>query len=256
MYPSRKRIYEVTIQGKDSDESGVDEPDVCEHFFIEHSTWMQKQMSSPRITKLLAALMLVFGCVVDVPAQLFGSRMLGGGLKESTKTGPSSSFLLPAISDFPNSRIAGGAAEFVGRGRTDRKTFVGQSQGTVTGTVAPAAQEVRRRRRRNANTTALQSTQSSKNNLYAARLSIDFHYKTPSPADQLKRFNELLAGFQSVNGQDRITINLEGRTVTLRGWVVTENDRRLVEVLVGLQPGVSRVVNEIHVEGGSDADSN
>jgi len=220
------------------------------------SNWMQRQMSSPRITTLLATLMLAFGCVADVPAQLFGSRELGGGLKESTRTSPSSSFPLPARSDFPISRIAGGAAEFVGRGGTGRQTFVGQSQGTVTGTVAPAAQEVRRRRRRNANTTALQSTRPSKNNLYAARLSVDFSYDNPSPADQLKQFKEVLADFQSVKGQDRITINLEGRTVTLGGWVATENDRRLVEVLVGLEPGASRVVNEIRVEGDSDADSN
>jgi osmotically-inducible protein OsmY len=47
--------------------------------------------------------------------------------------------------------------------------------------------------------------------------------------------------------RDKIEVRLDGRNVILRGTVGDDDERRLVEALVRLTPGVDRIVNELQV---------
>ncbi len=47
-------------------------------------------------------------------------------------------------------------------------------------------------------------------------------------------------------------VSVEGRTATLRGAVVSEEERELAELVVRVEPGISRVINALKVIGSDE----
>jgi hypothetical protein len=81
------------------------------------------------------------------------------------------------------------------------------------------------------------------------RLMIGFQYPQPRIALPLPN----AAGGTKIHGLSRIasrgplTVELQDRTLTLRGVVATDHDRALAEQLALLEPGISQVQNELTV---------
>jgi osmotically-inducible protein OsmY len=61
-----------------------------------------------------------------------------------------------------------------------------------------------------------------------------------------------LAAVADRAGIKGITIEAEGSTVTLKGLVESEDARRVAAALVALEPGVSKVKNELTVAAAID----
>jgi len=43
------------------------------------------------------------------------------------------------------------------------------------------------------------------------------------------------------------TVQLEGRRAVIQGWVNSEHERRLAEIMIRFEPGVDEVVNQLEV---------
>ena len=82
---------------------------------------------------------------------------------------------------------------------------------------------------------------------YAA--SIRFNANTISD-DQLRgQLNEMLdRSIDSVPSRQRITLQVQGRDVVIKGQVADDDERRLVESMVRLTPGVGIIRNELQVK--------
>ena len=73
----------------------------------------------------------------------------------------------------------------------------------------------------------------------------------PTPAvDSDRLLSDIRSTIQrsdALPSRDKIEVRLDGRNVILRGTVGDDDERRLVEALVRLTPGVDRIVNELQV---------
>lgn len=79
---------------------------------------------------------------------------------------------------------------------------------------------------------------------------------TPNPAPPAKftaQFATRLGRLPALTTVGPIEVQLEGETVVLRGTVASEGDRQLAEEIALLEPGVSKVKNELQVQ---EADTN
>jgi osmotically-inducible protein OsmY len=66
-----------------------------------------------------------------------------------------------------------------------------------------------------------------------------------SPANQLGEIQERLRQ----QGNPGIQVGLESGVTVLRGEVATERDSELIEAMLGFEPGVDRIRNELRVRG-------
>jgi osmotically-inducible protein OsmY len=66
-----------------------------------------------------------------------------------------------------------------------------------------------------------------------------------SPANQFGEIQERLRQ----QGNPGIQVGLESGVAVLRGEVATERDSELIEAMLGFEPGVDRIRNELRVRG-------
>jgi hypothetical protein len=75
----------------------------------------------------------------------------------------------------------------------------------------------------------------------------------PFIAEVKARIERLLATSFATEEQREITFDLDGDVLVMRGTVPTEQERRLAESLLLLEPGVQKVKNELKVPGRAPA---
>jgi osmotically-inducible protein OsmY len=66
---------------------------------------------------------------------------------------------------------------------------------------------------------------------------------------------ERLEKFLLQGGSTQIEVSVENRTASLEGSVNSDDDRRLAERLVSLEPGVDRIENRLVVEPASTGEA-
>jgi osmotically-inducible protein OsmY len=135
----------------------------------------------------------------------------------------------------------------VGRDSREQTTFVGQQQGSATGRVQTAvASQPAVRFERNANL-ASQRTNQSTSGIYEPRLAIGFSFEPAVPDALAERLAQSLNALPQFRRMGPLSVTVDARTATIRGVVVSTEDRKFAEVIVGFEPGVSDVVNQLTV---------
>ena len=136
------------------------------------------------------------------------------------------------------------ANDFVGSDSRDPRTFIGSQQGTTTGTVRSATEDLRAipdnggrinrplRKRR-------------PREMYEPQLEVAFRVVSRSTetieTSLVRHLHSVEVRFGSIQA------TVIDRTVTLRGTVGTDHDKRLAELLVLFEPGIADVRNALIV---------
>jgi hypothetical protein len=210
-------------------------------------------------------------------AQLFGERSLGGSLSRRpnpgqsrpsssgnrtgsrTATGGSERPTFESVAEMVNedARFVRGnrdAADFVGSDLGDVQTFVGMQQTDIEADIRSAVDELIIEDTPDINLQA-QPVIPPRMLLNAPRLQVGFDF-TPRPADALSfQLTQRVGSKLSSEPSNRIEVWVEGGVAILRGEVVSERDRKLAGILVGFEPGVARVQNEIQLATATPGDS-
>lgn len=205
-------------------------------------------------------LILVVGCVLPLVAeqavaQLFGSRSVGGSIRRRQRptypgatTTDSGSNVGTVSGSERFLRGARSAADFVGRDSRDRAGFVGAEQASVSGTVRTAAESLRIETAPDANQGQARRNP-ARTRMYDPRLRVDFRFTRP-PSPQLDTvLTRRLQACDGIHQSSPIVVSVEGEKATLRGVVAAERDRKLAELMLLLEPGISQVENRLAVLG-------
>lgn len=172
----------------------------------------------------------------SVSAQLFGARTLGRPLSTRANSAElGSSFRI---------RRTGG---FVGSDRRDARRFIGRS---------PAANNQRPRSatagiRTNNNTGGAVNQpvqRPGRNSMYLPRLTLS-REDAVQRSDATGALEPELNRRMKANFGPSLQVTLEGRIATLSGTVPSTKTRRIAELIVGFEPGVSSVQNDLQVVG-------
>ncbi len=81
------------------------------------------------------------------------------------------------------------------------------------------------------------------------RLTVNFDHPAIAPSRAELQIVQRLNGLNHPN----VAVSVEGRVATLTGTVDSEEDSRILERFVALEPGISSVVNQLAVQGPSEA---
>lgn len=215
-------------------------------------------------------------------AQLIGNRNVGsapGGIQQSTPGGRlgnrPSSFRTPTggAGGFPQpnpaaAQNAGGAnnpgglarqdsrfirgnrqkGDFVGSNRTELKGFVGATQAVGVGTAPVAANNVR------VETGSLRTNRPlpplSKSGMYYPKLDLNSLVEDQESEwiANPRRFEQLQERVRE-RTNSVVSIRSEAGEVVVQGEVMSKRESELIETIIGFEPGVDRVRNELVIRG-------
>ncbi len=193
--------------------------------------------------RLLALLILTVPLACSsASAQLFGDRDISSNRTRTSKDLDSAATVTGSEKFVRGNRTAG---DFVGAGDTEKSTFVGASQAppaanatdSVTGLAEQTTPLVNIPKRRRAT------------GIYAERLTIGFEshghagIRLPAVASLSKQLSKIISdrGYQ-------LQVSPGDSTAKLTGTVESQQKKRIAELLVLFEPGISIVENELHVE--------
>lgn len=198
-------------------------------------------------------------------AGMFGSsRSLGGGSNAGNRSltgnsggnGQPQGAALDSNSRFLRQNRQG---QFVGQDQNSLQNFVGALGGQQQGRNNRNMQNLRPgagNRQQNANNNRDNDDdeggmgQNGVRKVYHPTLTVDFDYPTPQPAKLSATLQGVMSRAKRLKSQVPYEVSMEGRTAVLRGEVGTSRDRTVAEKLALLEPGVSKVQNELTVREG------
>lgn len=133
---------------------------------------------------------------------------------------------------------------FIGADFRDRRRFIGARPGTTTSTrpILPTVQLERTVPQPQAVVPARR-----RGGMYDPPLEVGFDYGVAGRQGVSAALVQHLRSSPALDPANRIEVSVEGTTATLRGEVVSERDRALVEQLVLFEPGVYAVRNELRI---------
>ena len=184
----------------------------------------------------------------DVQAQMFGSQSRRG--MPNAKLGTTSS-----TADMAGTSLQGNerflrrnrrASDFVGSDVRDQKSFVGAQQSGAAPTQGPAVGRIVRPRAPVVAPAAVAGARRG-TAAYQPRLALAFEVPQVAPDVFTATVARQLAATPGLHPADRIEVSVADGTATLRGEVVSEQDRSLIEALLLLEPGISSVRNDLKV---------
>lgn len=228
-----------------------------------------------RLVRAVAALAFVLVVATGVEAQqqgLFGDRSVGSGLAKPRSSGPRNS----RPGSFSGSRsgsssgsgtvrestsgntvgsITGSerfirgnraAGDFVGSDSGDRRAFVGSQAGETSGVIQSAITGtlVRGSTIATVNRTRVRAPAPT---MYEARLRIAFDFNRPSKVAAGRSATRQLKLSRAIDPTSSIEVSVAGSTATLRGVVGSQREKRLAEMLMLFEPGISSVKNELAI---------
>ena len=137
--------------------------------------------------------------------------------------------------------------DFVGSNRTDLTGFVGSTQAVGVGNAPSATSTLRIETGSTRPNRPLGPL--GKKGMYYPKLDLESldqgEPELLSPANQFGEIQERLRQ----QGNPGIQVGLESGVAVLRGEVATERDSELIEAMLGFEPGVDRIRNELRVRG-------
>jgi osmotically-inducible protein OsmY len=136
---------------------------------------------------------------------------------------------------------------FVGRDLNEMTTFVGEIQGSTSGSVSTSVSGRRVRLQRNANLTAQRTNQASRG-IYEPPLAIGFAVEPLAPASLETSLGKLLNDSSRIHRVGPLSVTVDDRTATLAGVVASAGDRQLAEAYLRFEPSLSQVVNQLTIQ--------
>ncbi len=203
-------------------------------------------------------------------AQLFGERTLGRSISRqaspsaanrstaarTTGRTTSGAAAKPAPGETTaslmseNARFVRGnrtVSDFVGAGAAETRRFVGSEQaGADAEEVRSAIDELVVEATPDANQTA-GALRAPRVPMNTPRLRMDFEFAPQAPAEVSDQLTRRLQAALLRTGTSRIEVSVAGDEAILRGEVASARDRKLAELLVGFEPGVASVRNQLAV---------
>ncbi len=223
----------------------------------------------------ITAVLLATALASDVHAQIAGRRSVGQGISRgrtgiATPARPSPRERAAGLRGRPAGENPGGAAEDVGQITGDERylrenrsaaDFVGADSGESRGFVGGQATEVSAEDIQSAITEPLVRPGATVNvnrplapqvprstEMYRPRLSIGFNFTRQTPRDTSLAARNQLRTSHAIHSTAAIEVSIAGRTATVRGAVASEHERKLAELLLLFEPGISEVTNELEVK--------
>jgi osmotically-inducible protein OsmY len=143
------------------------------------------------------------------------------------------------------------AGDFVGSDSGDRSAFIGAA-GETSGSIQSAATGtlVRGSAIAEVNRTRVRAPAPS---MYEARLRIAFDFNQPSKAAASQAAARQLKVSRAVDPTSSIEVSVAGSTATLRGVVGSEREKRLAQMMMLFEPGISSVKNELAIASSTGA---
>lgn len=219
-----------------------------------------------KIVLLAATLAVSFLPAHGAWAQLFGERTLGRGRPASqastTRTTSRASSAKAAAGAKPAAGATAGsliseearfvrgnrtASDFVGAGTAETRRFVGSEQaGAEAEEIRSAIDDLQVEAAPDANQTA-GAVRAPRVPMNAPRLRIGFEFAPQAAAEISDQLARRLQAASLPAGTSRIEVSVAGGVATLRGEVASARDRKLAELLVGFEPGIAAVKNQLAV---------
>ncbi len=178
----------------------------------------------------------------------FGQRNLGGSI--SNRQGsfggtPSASFEQEGVGEVTGTerfvRDARQPGQFVGADSSDTQNFFSQQSNVSQLNNLPA------NRNANRQNAGRNGAQQNRTRILRRRLNPGFRYPQISETVVSSKINARFNRLSTPNAPLDIQVAVEGQTALLRGTVASEEERKLAETLVSLEPGVWEVRNELTV---------
>lgn len=136
--------------------------------------------------------------------------------------------------------------DFVGRDMSERRQFVGLTQGEISGSVTSSTAGLNVEMANDANKRLTPATASRKY-MYDPRLRIGFEVVRPTSQQTAQTITRQLAQSLGQGLLGPIVVSVQNETATLKGQVATEHDRRLAALIVLLEPGISKIKNDLTI---------
>jgi hypothetical protein len=138
------------------------------------------------------------------------------------------------------------AGDFVGSDTGDVQSFVGMQQSGVEEEIRSAVDELVIEETPDVNLDS-QPVIPPRMLLNRPRLTVGFDF-APRPASVVSaQLTQQVASKLSLDGPNWIEVSVVNGVAILRGEAVSEHDRRLAGILVGFEPGIARVQNEMRL---------
>lgn len=180
----------------------------------------------------------------ETHAQMFGKRTLGSGAQRRRGSQSGSGGNVTGSERFVRGNRNKGS--FVGSDSRDIRKFVGSEQATTTGRVQSTTEGLRRERDRAPRLNKPLPPRRAKDRYYP-RLELGADFLRPTNNISATTISRRLEESESLRTLGTISVTLKSRTATLRGEVASQSDRKLAEILVGFDPGISSVHNDLVV---------
>jgi len=191
----------------------------------------------------VALLLVLVGNSIAM-AQLFGSRSVGQPI--SGRSG-SSRFNRPGVAQGNERFVRGsrGRGEFIGSAQPDQRGFVGNEQARASGGVVSSIAGLRERTDPS-RTINRPLELPGDDELYHPRLALQF-VAALAPTVVQSRLQTELSATPHFSQRCHFWVLVEERTAILRGEVTSAAERDLAELLALVEPGISRVQNDLQV---------
>ena len=139
------------------------------------------------------------------------------------------------------------ASDFVGAGTAETRRFVGSEQaGADAEEIRSAVDDLQVEAAPDANQTP-GAVRAPRVPMNAPRLRVDFAFSQQTTAVISDQLTRRLQAAALRSGPSRIEVSVAGGVATLRGEVASARDRKLAELLVGFEPGIAAVKNQLAV---------
>jgi hypothetical protein len=139
------------------------------------------------------------------------------------------------------------ASDFVGTGTSETRRFVGSEQAGGEGEeIRSAIDNLQVETAPDANQTA-GAVRPPRVPMNAPRLRVGFEFVPQVPTEVSDRLAHRLQAASPRAGTSRIEVSVAGDVAILRGEVASARDRKLAELLVGFEPGIAAVKNQLVV---------
>lgn len=136
--------------------------------------------------------------------------------------------------------------DFVGRDMSERRQFVGLTQGEISGSVTSSTAGLNIEMANDANK-RLTSATASRKYMYDPRLRVSFEVVRPTSQQTAQTITCQLVQSLGRGLRGPVAVSVQNETATLKGQVATEHDRRLAALIVLLEPGISKIKNDLTI---------
>lgn len=188
----------------------------------------------------------------DCNGQLFGNRQTGQPLGPQASAGDQAAGNIQGNERFLRSNRSQG--DFVGLDLSDVARFVGQINAQNPGRAIRGFSPLTPRPNLSPEINRpLQNHRS--NSLHEPVLQLGFELAPEKTVQLAVQAQSRAEKAIAARFENQIVVSVEGRIATLRGEVGDEEDSRLAEAIVRMEPGVSEVRNEVQIRSNSEPPS-